>query len=216
MRTNPFYDSWLFLIGQTDSHLGIGAWRYLMVAIFWALAIASIFLAYRNWQADPAQRTQTHVGTWLARVTIGAMWFEGCLWKLPIPSGGFQYWLEQEAKYAAFGFHKMLVTLVLLPGFTLVNVIAFLAEIGMGASFILGFGVRAFALFGMIYAAQLYFGLYQDRSEWPWEFVFIIVISWLFYIYAAGRSLGLDALLRRETALATGDGIFARLYRWAS
>ena len=38
MRVNPFYDSWLFLIGETDSHLGIGAWRYLMVAIFWALA----------------------------------------------------------------------------------------------------------------------------------------------------------------------------------
>ena len=59
----------------------------------------------------------------------------------------------------------------------------------------------------------------RDRSElaeWPWEFVFIIVICWLFYIYAAGRSLGLDALLRRETTLGKSDGILARLYRWAS
>jgi hypothetical protein len=81
------------------------------------------------------------------------MWFEGCLWKLPIPSGGFQYWLEQEAKYAAFDVHKALVTNVLLPNFTLVNIIAFLSEIGMASAFILGFGVRAFALLGMVFAA---------------------------------------------------------------
>ena len=86
----------------------------------------------------------------------------------------------------------------------------------MAASFMLGFGVRAVALFGMIYAAQLYIGLYRNPSEWPWEYVFIIVIHWLFYIYAAGRSLGLDALLRRETTLGKSDGIVARLYRWAS
>ena len=105
---------------------------------------------------------------------------------------------------------------MLLPGFTIVNIIAFLAEIGMAASFMLGFGVRGVALFATIYAAQLYFGLYRHPSEWPWEFVFIIVICWLFYIYAAGRSLGLDALLRRETNLAKGDGLIARVYRWAS
>ncbi len=216
MRVNPFYDSWLFLTGETGPQLGIGAWRYLLVAFFWGLIIASIVLAYRNWHADPAQRTEAHFGTWLARVAIGTMWFEGCLWKLPIPSGGFQYWLEQEAQYAAFGLHRALVTSVLLPGFTVVNVIAFLSEIGMATAFILGFGVRAFSVLGMIFAAQLYFGLYRHPAEWPWEFVFIIVICWLFYIYAAGRSLGLDALLRRETMLAKGDGLIARIYRWAS
>jgi uncharacterized membrane protein YphA (DoxX/SURF4 family) len=131
-----------------------------------------------------------------------AMWFEGSLWKLPIPSGGFQYWLEQESQYAAFGLHKARVTSVLLPGFTLVNSIAFLSEIGMASAFILGFGVRAFALLGMVFAAQLYFGLYTHPHEWPSEFIFIVAICWLFYINAAGRSLGLDALLRRETTLA--------------
>ena len=66
MRVNPFYDFWLFLIGEDAFHLGIGPWRYLLVAIYWALAIASVYLAYRNWQADPAQRTKAHLGTWLA------------------------------------------------------------------------------------------------------------------------------------------------------
>jgi hypothetical protein len=39
---------------------------------------------------------------------------------------------------------------------------------------------------------------------------------WPISIYAAGRSLGIDAVLRRETTLAKGDGILARLYRWSS
>jgi hypothetical protein len=216
MRVNPFYDSWLFLIGETGSHLGIGGWRYLLVAYFWGLVFASIYIAYRNWQADPAQRTLTHVGTWAARVAIGAMWFEGSLWKLPIPSGGFQYWLEQEAEHAAFGFHKAFVSSVLLPNFTFVNVIAFLSEIGMATAFILGFGVRAFALLGMLFAVQLYFGLYTHPGEWPWEFIFIIVICGMFWLYAAGRSLGLDALLRRETGVLRSESLIARLYRWAS
>ena len=32
MRVNPFYDSWLFLIGRTGPHLGVGEWRYLLVS----------------------------------------------------------------------------------------------------------------------------------------------------------------------------------------
>lgn len=216
MRVNPFYDSWLFLTGETGSHLGIGAWRFLLVALYWGLMLSSIAIAYRNWQADSRQRTQTHLGTWAARAAIGTMWFEGALWKLPIPSGGFQYWLEQEAEHAAFGLHKALVSSVLLPNFTLVNIVAFLCEMGMAASFILGFGVRAFAVLGMVFATQLYFGLYTHPGEWPWEFIFIIVICGMFYLYAAGRSLGLDALLRRETGVMRSDSAVARVYRWAS
>src|SRR5258708_1094608 len=118
MRTNPFYDSWLFLSGQTGSQLAIGACPYFFVASFWILLIASIAFAYRNWRQDRTQRTAAHIGTWLSRVAIGAMWYEGAMWKLPIPSGGFQYWLEEEAKYAAFGFHREFVTSVLLPNIT--------------------------------------------------------------------------------------------------
>jgi len=216
MRTNPFNDVWLFLIGETGPQLGVGAWRYLLVALYWGLVIASVFIAHRNWQGDLTQRTLAHLGNWLARVVIGSMWFEGCLWKLPIPSGGFQYWLEQEGEHAAFGFHRALVAHVLLPNFTLVNSVAFLSEMGMACAFILGFGVRAFGLLGMLFAAQLYFGLYTHPGEWPWTYIFIVVICWLFFVHAAGRSLGLDALVRRETRLAQGDGLLARLYRWGS
>ncbi len=181
-----------------------------------SIVLVSAYIAYRNWQADPAQRTLRDLGTWAARVAVGAMWFEGCLWKLPIPSGGFRYWLEQEAQHAAFGFHKAIVTGLLLPNFTPVNVVAFLCEIGIATAFILGFGVRAFAALGMVFAAQLWFGLYTHPGEWPWEFVFIIVICRLFLINAAGRSLGLDAILRCQPWAGRSDSRAARFYRLAS
>src|SRR5258708_39307298 len=48
MRVNPFYDSWLFLVGETGSHFGIGEWRYLLVAYFWGLVFASIYTKPRS------------------------------------------------------------------------------------------------------------------------------------------------------------------------
>ncbi len=122
--------------------------------------------------------------------------------------------MEQEAQHAAFAFHREFVTSVLLPNFTLVNVIAFLAEMGMAASFILGFGVRFFSLVAMLFATQLYFGLYTQPNEWPWEFIFIIMIAGLFLLHAAGRSLGLDAMLRRQRVKESG--FLGRVYRLAS
>lgn len=217
MRVNPFYDSWLFLTGDTGSHLGVGNWRFLLVALFWAALIASFVIAWRNWQDDPAQRTGVHLATWFFRTVIGAMWFEGSLWKLPIPSGGFQYWLEQVGQHAAFAFHRDLAHNVLLPNFTFVNIVVFLAEMGMALSFMLGFAVRAFAILGMLFAAHLYFGLYTHPTEWPWLFIFLIFVQGFFAIHAAGRSLGLDAWLRqRKPGSLFADGAFARLYRMAS
>jgi len=36
------------------------------------------------------------------------------------------------------------------------------------------------------------------RGEWPWNYVFLAIVHVLFAVYAAGRSLGVDALLRRR------------------
>src|SRR3712207_7539806 len=82
--SNPFTDTWLFLIGQTPDHEALGLWKYLFVALFLALLAASIAIAVQNWREDPSQRTGTHLATWVMRVLIGCMWFQGMLWKLPL------------------------------------------------------------------------------------------------------------------------------------
>jgi hypothetical protein len=76
MRTNPFFDTWLFLIGQTSDHENSGV-GLLLTLLFAALLAGSVWIAFRNWQQDPAQRTSEHVVVWIMRVMIGAMWYQG-------------------------------------------------------------------------------------------------------------------------------------------
>jgi hypothetical protein len=134
MQKNPITDVWQFLTATTSDYLDLGAWRYLILALFWMLLIASVLIAYRNWQEDRTQRSSVHLGTWAVRVLIGCMWFEGMLWKLPLPvSGGLQYWTEQEATRAAFEFHRVFVKDFLLPYLHLFGPFVFLAELGQNA-----------------------------------------------------------------------------------
>jgi mannose-6-phosphate isomerase-like protein (cupin superfamily) len=74
----------------------LGNWRFLVLPRFWALLLAGIAVAFQNWREDPEQRSGRHLGVWLARTLIGCMWFQGMLWKLPLPvsildrtAGGF-------------------------------------------------------------------------------------------------------------------------------
>jgi len=209
MRTNPFLDTWLFIIGSTGDHEKLGSFKYFFVALFLALIGASLWIAWTNWREDPAQRTGVHLATWFCRVLIGCMWFQGCLWKLPLPiSEGFQYWTGEMEENAAFEFHRMLVENVYLPYIKVIQPIVFLAEISFAISLILGFGVRLFGLLAAAFALHLWLGLYLHSAEWPWNYVFLAVIMVLLAVHAAGRSLGADALLRRR---ADKNGLVGRI-----
>jgi hypothetical protein len=199
MRTNPFFDSWLFITGSTMDHEKLGVLKYFFVVLFLALLTASLWIAWTNWREDQTQRTGVHVTTWLIRALIGCMWFQGCLWKLPLPiSESFQYWTSEMKVNAAFRFHRELVETVYLPNLKIIDPLVFLAEISFAISLLLGIGVRMFALAAVAFSLHLWIGLYLHESEWPWNYVFLAMLHALFVAYAAGRSLGADALLQRR------------------
>jgi len=204
-----FTDVWQFLTGTTSDYLHQGNWRYLILALFWALILASIALAFRNWQEDSEQRTGRHFGIWLVRVLIGCMWFQGMLWKLPLPvSDGLQYWTEQESTSAAFEFHRTFLKDVVLPNMRLFGPIVFLAELVFAGSMILGLAVRFVGVLAVAYALQLWLGLYGNSSEWPWTYMFLAMLMFLFALEGAGRSLGFDAWLRRNLpTVRDGEGL---------
>lgn len=215
MPKNPMTDMWQFLTATTSDYLDLGGWRYLLLVLFWALMLAGIFIAWRNWREDPAQRTAQHLGTWFVRVLIGCMWFEAMLWKLPLPvSGGLQFWTEQEATRAAFELHREFVKNILLPYLYLFGPLVFFSELTFAVSLILGFAVRIVSAFAMLFVLQLWLGIYLpgDPAEWPWSFVFLAMLMFLFSLHAAGRSLGLDAWLRRHVpAVRDGRGLVGRV-----
>jgi hypothetical protein len=214
MRTNPFYDTWLFLIGQTEDHAGSGVGP-LLVVLFLALFAGSVWIAWRNWQDDPNQRTRAHLATWFMRVMIGCMWFQGSLWKLPLPvSGGLKYWTEELSRYAAFDVHKWIATNIFLPLLPLMNPLVYLTELSLAVAFMLGFMVRPLAVIGMLFVVHLWLGLYLHPNEWPWLYIFLIFLQGFFVLDSAGKSLGLDGLLARTpVGLFAGEGLIARLYR---
>lgn len=220
--SDPFTDAWLFLIGQTPDQNALGLWKYLFVVLFLALIAASVAIAIKNWFEDPSQRTGTHVATWLMRVLVGCMWFQGMLWKLPFSTGnGLHYWMEQMAQRAAFGWHRDLVTNVLLPWFSVINPLVFLAELTFATCLILGFSVRLVSVLALLFTLNLWLGIYNQNvgpAEWPWSYVFLMMLNGFFALHAAGRSLGLDALLRRHPVgpLANARGGLIPVYQAVS
>jgi len=212
MRTNPFLDTFLFLIGRTPDHQNSGVGPLLTV-LFLVLLIASFVIARRNWLIDPAQRTYEHLARLFMRVMIGCMWFQGSLWKLPLPvSGGLKFWTEEEGRYAAFEAHKWFATHVMVPGLPVLNSAVYLTELSLAVSFMLGLFVRPMAIVGILFTLQLWLGLYQHPNEWPWEYIFLCFTMGFFFIDRAGMSLGLDALLAKR-APTVNDGPLLRLYR---
>ena len=84
---NPFSDTLAFLFGSAQDYNPFGASRYISV-VFYLLVIAGSFvIAWRNWRADPAQRSAHHVWIWLMRLVAAGMWYQGTIWKLPLPVG---------------------------------------------------------------------------------------------------------------------------------
>lgn len=202
MRTDPFSDTWQFLIGQQPDQLALGIFGYAFLALFWALLIGSAVIAAINWRADPAQRTAADLWTWVARTMMGAMWFQGALWKLPFPqSPGFFHWTSQIVEHAAFGWHRALASDVMLPLLPLFQAIAFFGEMAFAISLMLGLAVRLSSLLAIGFVVQLWLGLYLVSFEWPWLFWFMIFTLGWFIVHRAGRSLGLDALLLRQGRL---------------
>ncbi len=203
MRTNPFYDTWLFLLGQTPDHEALGLAKYLLVALYAALLIGGIVVAARAWSRDPAQRTGRNLAIWLFRTMIGSMWFQGSLWKLPLPvAGGFQYWTSQLVEHSWLPIHAALVRDVLLPNITILDPLVWLTETLLAASLLLGAGVRVAGLVGVAFTLNLWVGLYHRGDEWPWNYIFLIFVHGFFVLDRAGECLGLDALPWRRLSPA--------------
>ncbi|GEP04913.1 DoxX family protein [Methylobacterium oxalidis] len=220
MRTNPYTDLLTFLTAGQSDQIGLGPWRWVMMALFAALVLGSLLVAAREWAEDPRQRTGRDLGVWLIRFLIGCMWFQNLFWKMPLFSteNGLYFWTSEEVKTAAFQVHRDLVATWILPtpNFLYVDVLVFLTELAFAASLMLGLGVRLVGVIGVLFVAQLWLGLYQHPQEWPWTYVFLASLMALFALIAAGRSLGLDGLLRRTHPPDMTNGAVAAIVRVAS
>jgi uncharacterized membrane protein YphA (DoxX/SURF4 family) len=139
----------------------------------------------------------------LSRVLIGLLWLGTLAWKLPPnfapPTGqGLMDWLRVEAQYPAFAFYGNFVRSVVIPNFTLFAWPIFLGELLVGVMLVTGTWTRLAAALGLLMSINLGIGLLNVPGEWPWSYIMMAMWHGVFLATAAGRVLGVDALLRRR------------------
>jgi len=193
MNPNPWNDVVQFMLRP--------AWT---TGVFWLLVLASVGIALYAWSTLSEQRRFSHLCDWLFRFSIGCMWWQQTLWKLPpfytdqpgTPFGetGLSYWMTVEGKSAAIPLQADFVNHVVLPHFYLFAPLVYGAELLTAISLMLGVFVRLWGAIGALQILNLWLGLYSAQGEWPWTYFFLLVLQLVFSLHRYGRSLGVDAI----------------------
>ena len=187
MRPNPVDDAIAFLTKPV--------WT---TPVFWLLLAGSVVIALRAWRRVPGHDDAREPAVWLLRLLVGIMWWQQSLWKIPPDEGGLIYWMKQEVAHAAIGLQSAFVADIVLPHIAIFGPAVYAIEVGIGVSLMLGLFTRGFALLGLAMAANLWLGLYSAPGEWPWTYMFLVILMGLFVADPPGRSLGIDAMLRHR------------------
>jgi uncharacterized membrane protein YphA (DoxX/SURF4 family) len=169
--------------------------------IFWLLLVGSCAIAAAVLRVDPGQRTARHIGVWLLRLIVGAMWWQQSLWKIPPNYDGLIYWMKQMVDHASIPLQGQLVQDIVLPNITLFGPLVYGVEVLIAVSLMFGLLTRIGASLGALMALNLWLGLYSAPGEWPWTYGFLVIIQMLFVIDPPGRSLGADVLLSQRRRL---------------
>ena len=190
MRQNPLFDALNFL-GD------VGFPR----PFFILLLLGSAVIAYLAWRGDPAQRSIRHVSVGVLRVLVGTMWWQQSLWKVPPHyDWGLIHWMQEMVEHASTPLQSDLVRDLVLPNIAFFGPLVYAIEVAIAVSLILGVATRVGALLGALMAINLWLGLYNAPGEWPWTYMFLVILQLIYLIDPPGRSLGVDALAWRRGA----------------
>ena len=210
----PLTDLVAFLTAGTPDYLALGAARFVVVLVFYLLAILSLLLVVVNLKDERAQRSGRVLWLWLTRVVVGCAWFKVMLDTLPIgDANALHGWFDTAAARSAVPAIAGTVSETLLPHFGLVNPLLFLVTFLVSASFLLGAFVRLVAFAALVLTVVAWLGLYGDAGVWFWGFPFLALLCGLMMAFSAGRALGVDAWLRRTVPSAREKRGFGRLLR---
>lgn len=164
----------------------------------------------------------------LTRLAMGYMWFNSTLWKLPpqfgcsanfafttdinAPTSGLCDWIGRQATYGAIGAYTAFLTGFVMPNIQIVGWLVYLGELAIAISLIFGLLTRLGGLAGAAMGLNLLIGFVGVPQEWPWTYIFLILLNLLFVVFPGGRTLGVDHFLRRRFADTRGAiGAIVRL-----
>ena len=80
----------------------------------------------------------------------------------------------------------VLVRDIVLPYLAVFGPLVYLVELTIAVSLLLGLFSRAGALLGLLMGLNLWLGLYSAPNEWPWTYMFLVMIQALVRHRSAG------------------------------
>jgi hypothetical protein len=178
---------------------------------------------------EGAEARLAGLGLGLTRIVIGYLWWTQLGWKMPPSFGcgpggaatigqpnatGLCDWIGQEIAHPMLPAYRDFLVNVVVPSFGWMAYLIWLTEAFIAVSLLLGLFTRKGGFLGMMMGLNLWLGLSAVPHEWYWSYLMLATLGAIFMLTAAGRWIGLDALLkpRLERAAAEGSGL-ARLLR---
>ena len=135
------------------------------------------------------------------RIALGLLWVQGAGWKTPPDFGqetgtGLFRYSSYAVEHPVFPPFSWFMENVVLPNFTLFGYLTLVLEASLGAFLLVGLATRLWALLGIVQTTAITLSVLNAPHEWPWAYYLMIAAHVVVLVTAAGRSAGLDGLLR--------------------
>lgn len=141
--------------------------------------------------------------TLVMRVAVAYLWFENLDWKRPPHFGandrsGLWAFTNGAIEHPVWDPFSAVVESLVLPNFGPFGWGVYIAEIALGCFLLIGLATRFWAVVGVVQSFVIYLTVGAQPHEWPWTYVLMMIAHLALFALAAGRVVGVDAVLRRR------------------
>ncbi len=130
------------------------------------------------------------------RAGIALLWIENVSWKRPPSFGSLRNYTQDAVDHPVFAPFSWVVEHLVLPNFTAFAWLTLFLEASLGAFLLIGLATRLWALIGIGQSLAIAMSVMNAPHEWEWSYYLMILAHVALFATAAGRSYGLDAVLR--------------------
>lgn len=138
------------------------------------------------------------------RIGVAFMWIENSGWKRPPEFSSLRHFTELAVVHPVLPPYSWTVENVILPNLAFFGWITLLLEASLGAFLLVGLLTRLWALIGIAQSVIITVSVLNAPHEWEWSFYLMILAHLALFATAAGRSFGLDGLLRPRWSASSG------------
>lgn len=148
-------------------------------------------------------------GVAVLRIGVALLWIQNVAWKTPPDFGrhannGLYFFTRFAVDRPVFAPYAWFVEHVVLPNFAFFGWMTLIIEAGLGAFLLIGLATRFWAVVGLAQSLAITLSVLNAPHEWHWSYYLMILAHIAVFASAAGRSFGIDGVLRPGWRKSTG------------